>query len=175
MEVVCSRVGQKRDESRNESRKFDKYCVPSWWGEVCSQRVQTSSVLCNTGSDIRESDAALPQRRSCSESLWGGELRWIASDSTLSSSIVTSEPPYTWELYSVQGRIRPLYRDNSCMGVKYSHNLHSTPNIWEAVLAREGNRFSKKVARETPRMLREEEGSVQSECCWSRGDSHLEN
>ena len=64
-------------------------------------------------------------------------MRRKAFDSTLFRRAVCVEPPHTCELYSIQGRIRPLYKVSSCAGVKKERRRLSTPNLLEADFASE--------------------------------------
>ncbi len=64
-------------------------------------------------------------------------MRPKAFDSTLSRRDVEGEPPYTCELYSLQGRIRPLYRASNCVWERKPRSLYSTPRFMEAVIARD--------------------------------------
>lgn len=78
---------------------------------------------------------------------------------TLSKRDVDGLLPRTWKRYLILERMRPLYSDGSSPEAKYSQNLCSIPNLFEAVLARDlmwyfGERSEEKV---TLRRLRVEE------------------
>ena len=102
-------------------------------------------------------------------------MRRKAFDSTLFKRAVCVDPPHTCELYSIQGRIRPLYKVNSCVGLKKERRRLSTPNFWEADLASEVIcAFQlKSLENVSPRILSEGEGSINASLN-SRGKSIVE-
>ncbi len=64
-------------------------------------------------------------------------MRRKAFDSTLFKRAVCVEPPHTWDTYSIQGRISPLYIVSIWEGEQCCWRLYRMPNFEEADLARE--------------------------------------
>ncbi len=87
-------------------------------------------------------------------------MRRKAFDSTLFRRAVCVEPPHTWDAYSTQGRIRPLYIVSIWEEEKCSRRRYRTPNFEEADLAKEEiwNFQLRSLAKDRPRIFSVEEG-----------------